>query len=131
MRRCRSRAARSAGSSSAYDRPKDVAAALAGGPHPFTSKSVSSREAFLRELEPVRERGFAVDHEGFALGVSTVAAPIFDERGGVRLVAAGVGFTGAMDDERAQVYGRLLRETCDRISRTLHGRAELVAGRES
>jgi DNA-binding IclR family transcriptional regulator len=113
----------------AHDEPKDVAAALAGGVHPFTTKSVSSREAFLRELEPVRQRGFAVDHEGFALGVSTVAAPIFDERGAVRLVAAGVGFTSAMDDERAQGYGRLLRDTCDRITRTLHGRSDLVAGR--
>jgi DNA-binding IclR family transcriptional regulator len=112
----------------AHDSPKDVAAALVGGPHPYTSKSVASREQFLRELEPVRDHGFAVDHEGFALGVSTVAAPIFDDRGAVRLVAAGVGFTSAMDEERAQSYGRLLRDTCDRITKTLSGRSGLVFG---
>jgi DNA-binding IclR family transcriptional regulator len=76
----------------------------------------------------VRENGFAVDHEGFALGVSTVAAPIFDDRGAVRLVAAGVGFTSAMDDQRAQSYGRLLKATCDRITKTLSGRSGLVRG---
>lgn len=113
----------------AHDRPQDVTAALASGLHPFTVKSVTNRETFLADLHRVRERGFAVDHEGFALGVSTVAAPIFTVDGRIRLVAAAVGFTGQMDEQRADQYGRLLKETCERIGRTLAGRTELV-GRE-
>lgn len=110
----------------AYDKPHEITAALAGGLQAFTAKSVTSREVFLRDLERVREQGFAVDHEGFALGVSTVAAPIFDTSGRIRLVAAAVGFTSEMDDRRSTVYGRLLREACDRIAKTLAGQSELV-----
>lgn len=108
----------------AYDEPSQVAAVLAGGLQSFTAKSVTSKEAFLRDLERVRERGFAVDHEGFALGVSTVAAPIFDRTGEIRLVAAAVAFTTLLDDRLADHYGRLLRDSCERIGKSLAGRPE-------
>ncbi|MDT5371305.1 MAG: IclR family transcriptional regulator, acetate operon repressor, partial [Mycobacterium sp.] len=52
----------------AFDEPAVVNEALKDGLHKFTPKSVTRVPAFRRELTIVREQGWAVDHEGFALG---------------------------------------------------------------
>jgi DNA-binding IclR family transcriptional regulator len=103
----------------AFDEPAVVSEALKDGLHRFTPKSVTKVGAFRKELAVVRERGWAVDHEGFALGVSTVAAPIFAADGRIALVAAAVGFTTLFDDEVTERCGRELRRVCDRIGAML------------
>ena len=105
----------------AFDSPAEVDEALRDGLHKFTPKSVTNVRTFRRELSVVREQGWAVDHEGFALGVSTVAAPIFGPDGKILLVAAAVGFTNLLGDEVAQEWGSALRVVCDRIGRTVAG----------
>lgn len=105
----------------AFDPPADVDLALRDGLHKFTPKSVTNVRAFRRELAVVREQGWAVDHEGFALGVSTVAAPIFGPDGRIALVAAAVGFTNLVTDDVAREWGTELRRVCDRIGQTLAG----------
>ena len=82
---------------------------------------------FREELIAVRERGWAVDHEGFALGVSTVAAPIFRADGKIALVACTVGFTSLVTDEVADEYGEHLRRVCDRIGHILGAAATSFA----
>lgn len=107
----------------AFDPAKTVDDVLKGGLQAFTPKSVTSVREFRRELAVVRDQGWAVDHEGYALGVSTVAAPIFGADGTISVVAAAVGFTSVITDDIAEGYGLLLRETCDRIGRTISGHA--------
>lgn len=102
----------------AYDDPGTVDRLLEDGLQVFTPKSVVDRATFLAELDDVRRRGWAVDHEGFALGVSTVAAPIHGADG-IRLVAAAVTFTSVLTDEVTEQYGSLLRGTCDAITATI------------
>ena len=104
----------------AFDDPKTVDQALKDGLHTFTPKSVTRAAVFRKELIGVRERGWTVDHEGFALGVSTVAAPIFGADG-IALVAAAVGFTNLFTDEVVQECGTHLRRVCDRIGQILGG----------
>ncbi|MFT4288374.1 IclR family transcriptional regulator [Nocardioides sp.] len=101
----------------AFDPPDRLADALADGLVRFTHRSTTSVAEFERDLGLVRRQGWAVDHEGFALGVSTVAAPIFDVDGSVRLVAAAVGFTSVLTDEVTREYGQLLRTACDHTGR--------------
>lgn len=101
----------------AFDPPATAAEALAGGLVRFTERSTTDLAEFARELDAVRERGWAVDHQGFALGVSTVAAPVFDTDGSVSLVAAAVGFTSRFTDELTADIGARLRLACDRIGR--------------
>lgn len=102
----------------AFDPTDTLDDALVDGLVEFTPKSTTDVADFQRDLEDVRQRGWAVDHEGFALGVSTVAAPIFDANGSVLLVAAAVGFTSRFTDEVADDYGRRLRATCDKVGRS-------------
>lgn len=103
----------------AFDDPAIVSEALKDGLHKFTPKSATRVTAFRKELAVTRERGWAVDHEGFALGVSTVAAPIFGTDGRIALVAAAVGFTTLFDDETTDRCGTELRRVCDRVGSML------------
>jgi DNA-binding IclR family transcriptional regulator len=105
----------------AFDDPKTVDRVLEGGIKKLTPKSITRPAAFRKELAAVRERGWAVNHEGFALGVSTVAAPIFGADGKVALVAVILEFTSLLTDEIANDYGEKLRRVCDRIGHTLGG----------
>jgi DNA-binding IclR family transcriptional regulator len=105
----------------AFDDRQTVDSVLAGGLKKYTPKSVTSPAVFRKGLIAVRERGWAVDHEGFALGVSTVAAPIFDADGKVALVAVILEFESLLTDEVAKEYGQNLRRACDRIGDILGG----------
>jgi DNA-binding IclR family transcriptional regulator len=103
----------------AFDPADEVSETLRNGLHQFTRKSVTSVDEFHLQLAEVRERGWAVDHEGYALGVSTVAAPIFGRGGDICLVAASVGFTNLVTDQVAAEWGAQLRKTCDVIGQRL------------
>lgn len=49
----------------------------------FTHATITGRDAFERELEQVRDSGFAVDREEFAEGFGCIASPVFDPDGQV------------------------------------------------
>ncbi len=64
-----------------------VFAAAIGGPRAarsvrdlpaFTARSITDPEAFRRELDRVRKRGFATDFEEYLDGVHAIAAPVRD-----------------------------------------------------
>ncbi len=57
----------------------------------FTDRTLTTPEALRRDLETVREKGYAVDDEEFDLGVRCVAAPIFDYR---EKVIGSIGISG-------------------------------------
>lgn len=46
--------------------------------HPFTEKTITSSQTLEKQLEVIRNREFAYDDEERELGVSCIAAPIFD-----------------------------------------------------
>lgn len=105
----------------AFDEPDILEEALRDGLHQFTPKSVTRVSVFRKELTQARQQGWTVDHEGFALGVSTVAAPIFGPDGRIALVAAAVGFTNVLTDDVARECGQELRTVCDRVGAILGG----------
>jgi DNA-binding IclR family transcriptional regulator len=62
--------------------PKDLAELV--GPEPFeamTANTITTAEAFEREMAKVRSQGYAVDNEELAVHLYCVAAPIFDLNG--------------------------------------------------
>src|SRR5438445_6267658 len=67
---------------------KDV---LDSGMPKLTGRTVSTRAALERELEAVRERGYAVEREEAVLGEVGIAAPIFGRNG---VVIGGIGIAG-------------------------------------
>jgi DNA-binding IclR family transcriptional regulator len=47
----------------------------------LTSRTITSVDVFMKELERIRKAGFAVDDQELIQGLRHVAAPIFDHRG--------------------------------------------------
>ena len=62
----------------------------------FTEKTICDRAMFLKELEAIRERGYAVMNEEMAAHLVGVAAPVFNKEGYPRYAVsvAGLCFPG-------------------------------------
>jgi IclR family acetate operon transcriptional repressor len=81
-----------------------------------TPHTVTTMPRFLKELEKVREEGFAVDDEENNLGARCLGAPIFNEAGEIE---ASLGLSGTTDQVNAHTIpaiAGLLREAAHRIS---------------
>ncbi|MFF4052832.1 IclR family transcriptional regulator [Streptomyces chartreusis] len=75
----------------AYSTPEVVDAVIASGMEARTPRTITTAMGLKRELAAIPHRGWAVDHEEGNIGVSCVAAPIFDPLGEV---AAALSITG-------------------------------------
>lgn len=47
----------------------------------LTHNTITSKEAFIKELEKVRSKGYAVNDEELSVGLRSVAAPVLDSQG--------------------------------------------------
>jgi IclR family transcriptional regulator, acetate operon repressor len=86
-----------------------------------TPKTLTTPLALMKDLQRVRERGFAFDDEEDHLGVVCVGAAIYDASG--QAVAA-ISVTGMKQDrnpESLMKLGQTVRTHADRISRLLGG----------
>ena len=72
---------------------------------------------YLAELEQVRRDGWAIDQNQFKAGVTTVAAPVFDEGGAVIYCLTGTMFTGQHGAQTLMRIGEAFREVGLRVSR--------------
>jgi DNA-binding IclR family transcriptional regulator len=111
--------------------PKLEAEALINGRElkKWTPKTIASSEGFLRELEKVRARGYAIDDEENCLGVRCVAAPVFDAAGKIRAAVGVSGTTGQIDRASIAKLALLVREAADEISESLGYKEPRVAHR--
>jgi DNA-binding IclR family transcriptional regulator len=105
----------------AYDDPTTVARVLEGGLPHHTPRSIVDPEQFMDSLADVRQRGWAIDDEGYIVGVTTLAAPIFAASGDIKLVGSAVGFSNGFDEAGIENCGSTLRQLCDRIGQVLAG----------
>jgi DNA-binding IclR family transcriptional regulator len=88
----------------------------------FTPNTVASRAAFLRHLEEIRARGYALDLEEHELGIRCAAAPIFNHRGEV---VGGVSVTAPsfrLPPERLEKIAPFVVQAARRITRNLGGK---------
>jgi DNA-binding IclR family transcriptional regulator len=87
----------------------------------YTPHTISTRTAYLEELNKVRQLGYAVDDEEEIEGVLCIGAPIMDFKG---LPQAAIWITGPkyrMIKRSMDEFGRLVQEQATRISRRLGG----------
>jgi DNA-binding IclR family transcriptional regulator len=77
---------------------------LSAGLPKLTGRTLSTPAAIARELDAVRERGYALEREEAVLGEMGVAAPIFGRRG---TVVGGIGVAGP----RERMHGRSREST--------------------
>ena len=84
-----------------------------------TPKTLLTRADLLRELELVRQRGYAVDDEENNLAVRCLAVPIRDENGRVRAALGFSGATSQVTEEAVPSLARQLKLAADRVSKQI------------
>ncbi len=85
--------------------------------HALTPNTITDAGTLATELERIRERGYGLDEEEFALGVTCVAAPIFD--GDTALAALTVAApTGRFREAADTIVAAVLRAATSAEGRT-------------
>ena len=107
----------------AYHDPDDLQEILRKNPIPrFTPNSVTDPVLYVEQLNEIRERGIAFDHEEYLMNVSAIAAPIFHGKKNRRRMVAGfwlVGLDLAQSSEKMETAKSLALETSEAISRAI------------
>lgn len=87
----------------------------------FTTLTLTSEAALLRDLARTRERGFAIDDQERAEGMRCIAAPIFNAHGEpvAGLSVSGPAFRVGLSD--ANRLGALVRMAADRVTEATGG----------
>ena len=97
--------------------PDDViASALAGPPRRRTAHSLGSPDQIRRELEAIRERGYAFDREEAADGLACAAVPVLAGPSGTAVAAISVSFPAQSGSGQALITP--LRAAAAAISRS-------------
>src|SRR3984893_108556 len=86
---------------------------------PLTERTARGREQLLADLENVRRLGFAVNDQELALGLRSVAAPVFNRHRVVAAVNIAVPAGRVGYDRVSQDLGPAIRNTAQRISSAL------------
>ena len=83
----------------------------------LTSKTLVDKEKIRKELQKIRQTGFALDIEGREEGITAIAAPVFDFEHKVPAALAIVGPSIRFTDEGLQQMLENLLETTSEMSR--------------
>lgn len=74
----------------------------------FTDKTLTTKEELLDEIEDIQERGYGFDYEEREIGVSCIAAPIFDIHREVIACITISGPTARFTDENKRKWGKII-----------------------
>jgi len=90
----------------------------------LTSHTITSLASLRKELERIREQGYAFDHEETAEGLCCTAGPIFNHEGQVVAAFSVAGPSSRLTPARLAELSQLVRETSREISYRLGYRRE-------
>ena len=86
---------------------------------PYTEHTITTMPALQKELELIRQRGYATENGEYKTGMRSVAAPIFDETGSVRYAIGIIGMFRQIESERFSRATEVVLETARKISQSL------------
>lgn len=81
-----------------------------------TPRSIASPDAMQRELDLIRERGWALDDREVLEDISCIAAPVFDGRNRIVAAVATVGQADLITPERYESLVALVRDAAKAVS---------------
>jgi IclR family acetate operon transcriptional repressor len=87
----------------------------------FTERTLDTPTRLRRDLELVRERGYAVDDEEHAVGLRCVASAVFDEHGQPVAALSLSGPGARVDEARLEELGVLTAKIAAEFSIELGG----------
>jgi DNA-binding IclR family transcriptional regulator len=103
----------------AYLPPNELDAILSQPLPAYTENTKTSPDELRKELEIVRNQGYALDTEGFEVGVCAVSAPIFNRQKHVIAAIGGPSPVSRMTPERVQEIVVAFKEAAQAISRRM------------
>jgi IclR family acetate operon transcriptional repressor len=87
-----------------------------------TDNTVIDQKALCKEIEQVREIGFAYDDEEHCVGLRCVASPIFDEFGEPIAAVSLSGPLARVSDARFPILGAMVKEAAGEITAAMGGK---------
>jgi len=87
----------------------------------FTAQTIATRERLEETVREAAKRGYSVSKNGFDIGVSSVAAPILDNRNRPIGTLAVAGPESRMLPENIEKYGSLVARTAREVTRAYWG----------
>ena len=84
-----------------------------------TPQSIASPDVLRRELELVRERGWALDDREILEDTACIAAPVFDVRNRVIAAIASVGKAELITPDRHDGLSALVRDTAEAVTQAI------------
>lgn len=85
----------------------------------ITEATITEKEAFLHELNQVKEQGYSIDNQENEPGVRCAAAPIFEYNGSVVAAISLSTLISTVDELLLKQYIALLKKEAETISQTL------------
>lgn len=82
-------------------------------PTSFTRNTVATRKDLIAEIEATRRRGYSVGRGEYTLGVMSLAVPVFDRFGAMRMILQCPGLEVDLDARKAEVGTALVRAAKD------------------
>ena len=85
----------------------------------ITEETVTNIEELNHDLEIIRKQGYAISHGELDLGVSAVAAPIFNHKNEALGSVTILGLSQSFFQNNIDKYSQLVLESCNEISKRL------------
>jgi len=85
----------------------------------LTENTITSPENLQKELEKIRENGFAIDNEECEIGAKCIAAPIRDYTNQVVAAVSVAGPSVRLHEERLGELMKVIREAASKISQKM------------
>jgi len=85
----------------------------------LTPHTITDKKELIKELSQIREQGYALDNEENTVGLTCVAAPIFDKNGEAKYAISISGPTIRMNYKQIEKAKELVMDSTRRISRQL------------
>jgi len=108
----------------AFAEPEQVDKILSRKLERYTPQTLIDPDLIRKEFEEIRSKGYATSREEFEVGITAVAAPVFNRKGKVEAVMAMPGPSYRIPDERMIVLG----EAVCAAARTLTARLRGISG---
>lgn len=86
-----------------------------------TSRTITTLEGLIRDLEVTRRRGYAIDDEEDAEGVFCIGAPFFDHAARVAGALSATGIKLDLPAHRIEELGRRVRSAADEVTVLIGG----------
>ena len=85
----------------------------------FTHNTITTIEALQKEIDTVRQQGWAIDNEEFEIGHRCIGAPVYDYRGDIIAAISASGSTTILTNERIPEIVEYLKQTAAEISQNM------------